>query len=325
MKIVGQVEIDEYCQKILKKRWPKVPKRRNIKRVKGHVMLRECGPIELISGGFPCQPFSVAGKRKGAADDRNLWPEMFRIISEVRPAWVLAENVFGVLGFVESVVLPDLESAGYEALSLCFPAHALGAPHRRDRVWIIAYSPSERRRLSKIKESRRPETSEFVDDGEKKSLADPNSKRDKRINRNHSSTSSAGKGEGIRIWSKYRDQAGDGSKDLADAPCERGQRRRFSKPGKISKPSNGGQNVCHAASKRLYAGALAGVHRGEKSAGTRHEQFKRSNWWTVEPGVGRVAHGTPNRVDRLKLLGNGQVVQVVQWIGEKIMEFQFAK
>lgn len=138
MKIICQVEIDEYCQKILSLRWPEVPKFKDIKTFDGKPWR---GAVDLVAGGFPCQPFSFAGKRKGEADDRNLWPEMLRVISEVRPAWVLAENVPGVLGYVESVVLPDLEREGYETLPpLIFPAHALGAQHRRDRVWIVAHS-----------------------------------------------------------------------------------------------------------------------------------------------------------------------------------------
>lgn len=98
----------------------------------------------LLTGGFPCQPFSQAGKRKGKEDDRYLWDEMFRVIREAEPKWVLAENVYGLLtidnGMVFNKVLSDLESIGYEVQPLIIPACAVNAPHRRDRVWIIAYS-----------------------------------------------------------------------------------------------------------------------------------------------------------------------------------------
>ena len=144
MTIVGQIEIDEYCQKILKLRWPDVPKWGNIKSVTGKEIIEKCGRIDLISGGFPCQPFSTAGKRNGETDSRHLWPHMARIIREVKPRYVLAENVPGLLsisdGRVFGEVVRDLAESGYCVEWDCIPASALGAPHRRDRVWIMAYA-----------------------------------------------------------------------------------------------------------------------------------------------------------------------------------------
>jgi DNA (cytosine-5)-methyltransferase 1 len=139
-EIVAQVEIDEYCQKILELRYPDAKKFRDIRTVKGSD-LPEC---DIITGGFPCQPFSVSGKQRGKDDNRHLWPEMFRIISEVRPTWVVGENVSGFIKLALDDVLADLESIGYEATAIVFPAHALGAPHRRERVWIIANADSNR-------------------------------------------------------------------------------------------------------------------------------------------------------------------------------------
>jgi DNA (cytosine-5)-methyltransferase 1 len=94
----------------------------------------------LLTGGFPCQPFSVAGKRKGKADDRHLWPEMLRVISEARPAWVVGENVAGIINMELEQVCLDLEAEGYEVQPVIIPACAVNAPHRRSRVWIIGYS-----------------------------------------------------------------------------------------------------------------------------------------------------------------------------------------
>jgi len=102
----------------------------------------------IITGGFPCQPFSMAGKRKGTQDDRHLWPEMLRIIREVRPDWVVGENVFGFInwdrGLVFDQVLSELEAEGYETQSYVLPAVSVNAPHRRDRVWIVAHSVNDR-------------------------------------------------------------------------------------------------------------------------------------------------------------------------------------
>lgn len=101
------------------------------------------GGVDIISGGFPCQPFSHAGKRKGTDDERHLWPEMLRIIREVQPTWVVGENVSGIVnwdgGLVFEQVQADLETEGYEVTSFILPACAVNAPHRRDRVWFVAY------------------------------------------------------------------------------------------------------------------------------------------------------------------------------------------
>jgi DNA (cytosine-5)-methyltransferase 1 len=104
------------------------------------------GTVDIVSGGFPCQPFSLNGKRKGTDDDRYLWPEMFRAIREIRSSWVVAENVYGLLsqqrGMVFEQVCADLENEGYEVQPFIVPACAVDAPHRRDRIWIVAYSHS---------------------------------------------------------------------------------------------------------------------------------------------------------------------------------------
>jgi DNA (cytosine-5)-methyltransferase 1 len=140
MRTVAFVETDFFCQKILKKHWPDVPIYGDIREINGLEIQRKHGPIGIITGGFPCQPFSVAGKREGKGDDRYLWPEMLRVIREIHPPWVLGENVAGIANMVLDEVLFDLESEGYEAQSFIIPACAVNAPHRRDRVWIIAHN-----------------------------------------------------------------------------------------------------------------------------------------------------------------------------------------
>jgi DNA (cytosine-5)-methyltransferase 1 len=181
IETVAFVEIDTFCQKVLKKHWPDVPIISDIREVTGD-RLREIiadtvgtgnqyapdaarellngswntGPgrgtepsdcnIDILTGGFPCQPFSCAGKRKGTEDNRFLWPEMLRVIREVEPTWVIAENVRGLLSIDNGVVFEkccsDLEALGYEVQPFVIPACAVNAPHRRDRVWIVAHSTS---------------------------------------------------------------------------------------------------------------------------------------------------------------------------------------
>ena len=130
MKTVWQVEKDEYCNKVLAKHWPDV---------KRYGDIYECGKhnletVNLICGGFPCQPFSQAGKRRGEKDDRYLWPEMVRIISELKPDWVIGENVVGILNMGFEDMLSSLGDIGYEIEVFVIPACAVAAPHRRDRV-----------------------------------------------------------------------------------------------------------------------------------------------------------------------------------------------
>ena len=173
-RTIGQVEKNPYRQRLLKKYWPDVPLWEDIRYVTEE-SLKEAGILAnarsgtikagckqtrrsertnldrgcaratlgettiLVTGGFPCQSFSVAGKRKGKADDRYLWPEMFRVIKLLRPHWVLAENVTGIIKMALDDVLSDLESEGYSTQAFNIPACGVNAPHRRERIWIVAY------------------------------------------------------------------------------------------------------------------------------------------------------------------------------------------
>jgi DNA (cytosine-5)-methyltransferase 1 len=143
---VGQCEFADYPTKVLEKHWPDVPKWRDIRSVTAENFYKRTRlrTVDLISGGFPCQPFSTAGKRKGDNDDRYLWPEMLRVISELKPTWVLGENVAGIVNMALEQVCTDLENEGYEVQPVVIPACAIEALHRRDRVFILAHSNGER-------------------------------------------------------------------------------------------------------------------------------------------------------------------------------------
>ena len=131
-------EIDTYCQQVLKKHFPNSPIYGDIKNLS-----QDFGTIDLLTGGFPCQPFSSAGKQRAQADDRHLWPEMLRVIRETKPTWILGENVAGIINLALEQVCLDLEAEGYEVQPFVIPACAVNAPHRRDRVWIIAHRKGE--------------------------------------------------------------------------------------------------------------------------------------------------------------------------------------
>lgn len=142
---IGQCEWGDFQTKVLARHWPGVPRWRDIRTLTRDSYEREmeshgiggAGPV-IVSGGFPCQPFSVAGQRKGTADNRFLWPEMLRVVAELRPRWVIGENVPGIVSMALDRVLSDLEGIGYTGRALIFPASAVNARHRRDRVAIIA-------------------------------------------------------------------------------------------------------------------------------------------------------------------------------------------
>ena len=139
-EVVAFCEIDAYCRRVLGKHWPDAPIIPDIHDLDGSAY----ADVDILTGGFPCQPFSVAGKQQGAADDRHLWPQMLRVIREVRPRYVVAENVPGLLAIDDGVqfetVLSDLEDAGYQVQPLVIPAVGVGAPHRRYRIWIVAHT-----------------------------------------------------------------------------------------------------------------------------------------------------------------------------------------
>lgn len=134
------VEINPFSRKILEKNFPGVPLHEDVRQVGKHNLEK----VDILSGGFPCQPFSTAGKRRGKEDERFLWPEMLRIINELQPTWIVGENVAGIVGMALDSIHVDLESIGYEVQTLIIPACAVGAVHKRDRTWIIAYSFGKR-------------------------------------------------------------------------------------------------------------------------------------------------------------------------------------
>ena len=163
---VAFCEIEEFPRKVLKKHWPEVRQFRDVRELKGS----DVGAVDLICGGYPCQPFSTAGKRRGKEDDRHLWPEFNRLVAELRPAWVIGENVAGHISMGLDDVFSDLEGQGYAFRTFVIPACALGAHHRRDRCWTIAHTDNvlHQRRLANGSPQREKERSERGDQGQGK-------------------------------------------------------------------------------------------------------------------------------------------------------------
>jgi len=156
---VFHCEWNEFGQRVLKYYWPKAISYEDITKTDFSI---HRGKIDILTGGFPCQPYSMAGKRKGKEDERHLWPEMLRAIREIKPRYVVGENVSGLLnwngGLVFNEVQADLENEGYKVQPCVLPACAKNATHRRDRVWFIGHAKSERRqeRLPKREKEKQP-------------------------------------------------------------------------------------------------------------------------------------------------------------------------
>ena len=221
-KILSFCEKEAFPRRVLKKHWPDVPCNEDIFTLKGD----NFGAVDLITGGFPCQPFSVAGKQGGKEDDRYLWPETLRIIQEAKPRWFIGENVPGIINMALDDVLASLESSGYATETFIIPACAVDAQHRRDRVWIVANAISDNNRESEPK--------------------------------------SIGETEGIQKLNRVPDSS-------SRKPCR-----------------------------------TSAIWESRKN----DVVYRAGDEWSVEPGMGRVAHGIPRRVDRLRGLGNAIVPQV---------------
>jgi len=134
IETVGFCEIEPFCQKVLKKHWPDVPIYTDIK----ELTAEDVGSVDIVAGGAPCQPYSVNGKRQGGKDERHLWPEMFRLVRDIRPSWMVFENVPGILSGTIDEILSDLESEGYKSWTYVYGANLFGAEHKRNRVFVIA-------------------------------------------------------------------------------------------------------------------------------------------------------------------------------------------
>jgi len=246
------VEREPYAKEILKKRFPRTKIYEDVTKID----FRKVPRVEILTGGFPCQDISNAGKRAGIKGSRSsLWNYYLKAIRQIQPKIAFIENVSALLNRGLNVVLADLAEIGYDAEWYCVPASAVGANHQRDRIFIIAY---------------------------------PNSNGD-RFN------SSTDRREEEEIWDK------DNESIISDE-C-----------GK----ANGSREISNTNSKRLQRREKA--RNFEESWKDREQQLTRqSGYWATEPNVGRVAHGIPFRVDRIKCLGNAVVPQVAEVFAEAI-------
>ena len=281
-KTIGFVEKDKFCQKVLQKNFPNIPIEDDVRNVKG-----EKFRADVITGGFPCQPFSVAGKRRGTDDDRFLWDETIRIVSEQKCKWFIGENVEGIINIQDGMVFrqihDDLESEGFETQSLIIPASGVGAWHQRKRVWIIGnYVPHTNDKGTKeIKSSNGPED---------------------------------------KISKKYRQKFGSTRKfngtTTNNVP---------NSLGKLSNGCSGSSRNSKTKFKRVECDKNWDWHKVWSKTKRCSEQDKYQSWWETQSDILRNVDGLSyeldkNRANRIKSLGNSIVPQIAREIGKAIME-----
>lgn len=310
-RTVGQCEWADYPRAVLEKHWPGLPRWRDIRTLTKESFYEQTGleTVTVLSGGFPCQPFSTAGKRRGKEDDRYLWPEMLRVISEIRPRWVVGENVAGIVSMALDTVLSDLESIGYACEAVIIPACAVDAPHRRDRCAILAYANnSQTSRQREYSGEIYPEPKTEGLDLCSCDVAHSNS-QGQQGRKQHGTFEPRGSKEPHR-------PTGECSTVMADTKSGRKQ-RQVSGRCKTWGSCGCGRNVCNTPDK-----GLSDRPDFQMGGPEPNQQFERSDWWPAEPDVGRVAHGVPDRVDRLKCLGNAVVPQQFYPVFEAIARIE---
>ena len=330
-----QVEIDDYCNRVLEKHWPDVRRYRDVKEVGKHNL----EPVDLICGGFPCQPYSVAGKRKGAEDDRNLWPDYLRIVRELRPTWVVGENVPGIIPMYFDTVLSDLEGEEYTCWTFNIPACAVDAPHRRERIFVVGYSEHNGQFIPKVakgvtqgsngSKTRQIATSELERSSKQQGIME----QIQRPNEKHGSYSECvGREEGAIEQNLQPEKQMSGRqnteqlREMVPNTTEQGvERTKWEKSqGRGTGFTTSSQDVddpeCERCkSKRLSVNA-SGSEKNQEGQTINALDGSIRTFWSVEPNVGRVADGVPFRVDRLRSLGNAVVPQVAEYIGKQIIE-----
>jgi DNA (cytosine-5)-methyltransferase 1 len=342
------VENEPWCQKILAKNFPGVP-------IAGDIREYDGQKADIVVGGFPCQPFSVAGKRKGTRDDRHLWPEMLRVIKACKPRWVIGENVRNLTsiqdGMVFEQVCTDLENENYEVQPFVIPASAVNAPHQRYRVWIVAHSDSIRNQ-SNLRETSRKGQNEKTSNTESSSRSNggsalSGSSRDEKQSTNVANSKSNQEVSELRTTESEHDKRNsrmestsssngqsvrESSKDVANSESSKSRKQTKWEKGKDSqRGSNDSRGFERERPKDVADSKIserdALQTNREYGETTPQEVFRdrsgiqrQTSWWSSEPRVGRVAYGVSDKVDRLKGLGNAIVPQIAYQIGLAILQ-----
>jgi DNA (cytosine-5)-methyltransferase 1 len=309
---VGQCEWADFPTKVLEKHWPDVPRWRDIRTLTGGDFFESTGlrTVTIISGGFPCQPFSNAGRRRSKDDDRYLWPEMLRVISALRPDWVLGENVDGIISLALDDVLTDLEGEGYETGAFVLPACGVGAPHRRYRVAIVAHRNGHGSDARRAEPAGQQGETGPADGGN--DVADATGEQDWRVQQPGIQANAGTDCEHVananRAGLQGRQRAG---------VRERASKQPAGAGGAYVADTEGAMHDGYRAEQGWTPDGLAdgGGRATERGVGGPVDGFPG---WLARPvdawesdwdNVPRVTTGEPDRVNKLKALGNAVVPQ----------------
>ena len=285
---VAFCEIEPYCHRVLNKHWKDVPIYNDIKELTYDTLQADGIEPDVITGGFPCQDISVAGKQKGIIGERSsLWSEYARLIEDVRPKWAIIENVPTLRSKGLTLVLQNLSEIGYHAEWHCIPCSSIGGLHRRDRIWIIAYP-----------------------------LGNSNNSRSGTPQRR---TNGVRKEKDERREGQSQSRSSRSSSTIPNSMCEGLEGSEFSS-------DNSGQDEQGSKSSHGSASKPSGTRREPELIVSRGQLERYTDYaktqWAIEPNVGRVAYGIPRRVDRLRGLGNAVLPQIPQFLGECILNFE---
>ena len=302
------VEQDPFCQAVLKHHWPDVPILDDIR--DAEIFDFPDPRPDLVCGGFPCQPFSQAGRQRAQDDPRHLWPEMLRVIRELRPTWVVGENVVGLIKLGLDEVLTDLEGEGYATRTFNIPACATGAPHLRQRIWVVAHADSESEPDGTFDGNAGQRQLGFGFGGSEATSYDP----DPNDHGSHRATEhepDAQHGE-AQLRDEQVREPGSVGQDVADPDHEWAGRWQQQSQG-----SEGARYVADPDRKR--GDRAAGKHRSDRGEIVKGNGGRPEDHWQSEPDVGRLVDGLPNRVSQLRALGNSIIPQIAEQLGHAIV------
>ena len=299
IKTIAFVEKDKFCQKVLKKNFKNIPIEEDIRNVKGSNYA-----ADIVSGGFPCQPFSVAGKRKGTDDDRYLWDETIRVVRECKPRWFIGENVEGIVNINNGLVLrqvqTDLEKEGFKVQCLIIPASGIGAWHQRKRVWIIGCNvPNSNSRLS-IRENEKIQTRRNTTSISSKNVPNSNS----RLCGGRGTKQQSGTNESWGFYSQEEEQT---TKHIRSKTV-----RYNALLGEEENVTNSNEQRTQIQTKRKHSSVKVPRSSSKKS------------WWQTQSKLCGVPNGVSyeldkDRTNRIKSLGNSIVPQIAYEIGKAII------
>jgi DNA (cytosine-5)-methyltransferase 1 len=300
IKTIGFVEKDKFCQKVLNKNFKNIPIEEDIRNVKGQRYT-----ADIISGGFPCQPFSVAGKRRGTDDDRYLWDETIRVVRECKPKWFVGENVEGLINISNGEVLQqiqkDLEKENFQVQCLIIPASGIGAWHQRKRVWIIGCNLSNTNSRLSIRENKEIQTRGNTINSSSKDVSNSNSRlRRGRGTEQESRTN--------QIWSFYPPKE------------EQTEQHIRSKTVRCNALPREKENVTNTNEQRTQI-QTQGKHTSVKM----FRSTSKKSWWQTQSELCRTPDGVSYELDkgrsnRIKALGNSIVPQIAYEIGKAIVD-----